>query len=101
MPPDLFNLLAQSSLTGIHHVDATHLKGNRLLVRIHEQPIGVLFALGPSADYPTFGDVDQSQCNRFGGILRNPVEVEAIAIRIRVRRPIQSPLLAHAVKRNF
>ncbi len=76
MPPDLFNLLAQSSLTGIYHVDATHLQGNRLLVGIDEQPVGMLLALRPPADHPTFGDVDQSQRDRFRGIFGDSVEVE-------------------------
>jgi hypothetical protein len=99
--PDLLNFLAQSPLTSIHCVDAADLQGNQMLVGIREQPIGVLLALGTSADHPTSDHVYQGQRNRFSGVLGNPVEVELVAADGGVCWPIQSPLFPAAVKPNF
>jgi hypothetical protein len=101
VPRDLFDLLAQSSLASVGHVNATHLQGNRLLVGVHQQPIGVLLSLSPFAHRPPFSDTDHSQRDRFSGVLGNPVEIEVIGAGTRIRRPVQRRLLPPVVKCNF
>jgi hypothetical protein len=101
VPLNLFNLLAQSSLAGVGHVNTTHLQGDRLLVTVYQQPIGVLFSLSPSAHRPAFSGVDLRQRDRFSGVLRNPVEVEAVGAGTRVLGPIQRSPLPPIVNHNF